>query len=109
MSAPLPTHLASRSALARLLYQPTGPLTAELVRKPGGFGLGQLPQRELPDATTGMVCGFCSTGCSLNIHLRRGEAAERDTENHGGNDALSHDDETVRRRSGSVNRCMTPA
>lgn len=51
-----------------------GPLTAELVRKPGGFGLGQVPKRSAPDATTSMVCGFCSTGCSLNVHLRDGEA-----------------------------------
>jgi len=27
-----------------------------------------------PDATTAMVCGFCSTGCSLDVHLRDGVA-----------------------------------
>lgn len=52
----------------------TGPLTADLARSPGGFGLGQLPSRQLPDATTPMTCGFCSTGCSLTIHLKHGEA-----------------------------------
>jgi assimilatory nitrate reductase catalytic subunit len=51
-----------------------GRLTRELLRAPGGFGLGQLPARTTPDATTGMVCGFCSTGCGLTIHLREGEA-----------------------------------
>jgi anaerobic selenocysteine-containing dehydrogenase len=51
-----------------------GPLTRELVREPGGFGLGQVPARLVPDATTRMVCGFCSTGCSLDLHLRDGEA-----------------------------------
>lgn len=51
-----------------------GPLTGQLVREPGAFGLGQVPVRQAPDGTTGMVCGFCSTGCSLNVHLRRGEA-----------------------------------
>jgi anaerobic selenocysteine-containing dehydrogenase len=51
-----------------------GALTAELVREPGGFGLGQVPARRKPDATTSMVCGFCSTGCSLDIHLRDGVA-----------------------------------
>jgi assimilatory nitrate reductase catalytic subunit len=44
------------------------------VREPGGFGLGQVPARLKPDATTSMVCGFCSTGCSLDIHLRDGVA-----------------------------------
>ena len=51
-----------------------GALTAELVREPGGFGLGQVPIRLKPDATTSMVCGFCSIGCSLDIHLRDGAA-----------------------------------
>ncbi|HEX2678198.1 MAG TPA: nitrate reductase, partial [Polyangiales bacterium] len=27
-----------------------------------------------PDATTNMVCGFCSTGCSLTVHLKNGQA-----------------------------------
>ena len=51
-----------------------GPLTEELVRNPGKFGLGQVPARLAPDATTTMVCGFCSTGCGLNIHMRKGQA-----------------------------------
>ncbi len=51
-----------------------GRLTRELLRAPGGFGLGQVPAGKTPDATTGMVCGFCSTGCGLTIHLREGEA-----------------------------------
>lgn len=59
---------------AGLLYQPTGPLTSELLRSPGGFGLGQVPASQTPDATTAMACGFCSTGCSLTIHLKEGEA-----------------------------------
>ena len=51
-----------------------GPLTSELVRRPGDFGLGQVPSALAPDATTTMVCGFCSTGCGLKIHLRDGVA-----------------------------------
>jgi anaerobic selenocysteine-containing dehydrogenase len=51
-----------------------GRLTRELLRAPGRFGLGQVPAGKTPDATTGMVCGFCSTGCGLTIHLRHGEA-----------------------------------
>lgn len=52
----------------------SGPLTDLLVREPGAFGLGQVPKSLAPDATTSMICGFCATGCSLNIHLRDGEA-----------------------------------
>jgi anaerobic selenocysteine-containing dehydrogenase len=51
-----------------------GPLTEVLVREPGKFGLGQVPSRLAPDATTTVVCGFCSTGCGLNIQLKDGEA-----------------------------------
>ena len=51
-----------------------GRLTRELLRAPGRFGLGQVPAGKTPHATTGMVCGFCSTGCGLTIHLRDGQA-----------------------------------
>ncbi|HVV37537.1 MAG TPA: molybdopterin-dependent oxidoreductase [Acidimicrobiales bacterium] len=52
----------------------TGKLTRELARVPGGFGLGQVPAAGKPTAVTSMVCGFCSTGCSLDVHLREGQA-----------------------------------
>ena len=58
----------------QLLHNPHGVLTRDLLRVPGGFGLGQAPQRLAPDRTTTMICGYCSTGCSLDIHLRQGEA-----------------------------------
>jgi assimilatory nitrate reductase catalytic subunit len=51
-----------------------GPFTAELVQQPGDFGLGRVPSRLKPDATTDLVCGFCSTGCGLTAHLRSGQA-----------------------------------
>jgi len=60
--------------LSSLLHQRDGRLTRELVQEPGGFGLGQVPSRFKPDSTTTMVCGFCSTGCGLKIHLQDGEA-----------------------------------
>jgi assimilatory nitrate reductase catalytic subunit len=60
--------------LPSLLHQRIGPLTRELLLEPGGFGLGKVPARTKPDATTSMVCGYCSTGCSLNVHLKDGEA-----------------------------------
>jgi assimilatory nitrate reductase catalytic subunit len=56
------------------LHERTGPLTRELLLAPGGFGLGQVPMRERPDATTTMTCGYCSTGCGLTVHLRDGAA-----------------------------------
>jgi len=65
-----------------------GPLTEELVRQPGAFGLGQVPANLAPDATTTTVCGFCSTGCGLDIGVAgneivgvRGRATDR--VNHG--------------------------
>src|ERR1041384_1237800 len=61
--------------LARqILHQSDGPLTRQLVRTPGGFGPDQVPQRLAPDATTAAVCGFCSTGCGLSVHLKEGKA-----------------------------------
>ncbi|NLT70105.1 MAG: molybdopterin-dependent oxidoreductase [Verrucomicrobiaceae bacterium] len=57
-------------SLEQLLRARSGVLTEKLVRQPGAFGLGQVPARLTPDATTTMVCGFCSTGCGLNVHLR---------------------------------------
>ncbi|MBI3863666.1 MAG: nitrate reductase [Planctomycetia bacterium] len=56
------------------LFERAGPLTQELRLAPGGFGLGQVLERERPDATTTMTCGYCSTGCGLSVHLRNGAA-----------------------------------
>src|SRR6267142_1282737 len=51
-----------------------GPLTQDLVLRPGEFGLGRVPAQLKPDATVTTVCGFCSTGCGLTAHLRDGAA-----------------------------------
>ncbi len=52
-----------------------GPLTHELVREPGRFGLGQVPVNRRPVAIAKSICGFCSTGCGLKIHLdEKGQA-----------------------------------
>jgi assimilatory nitrate reductase catalytic subunit len=56
------------------LHTHKGPLTEELLRTPGQFGLGQVPASQKPDATTTSVCGYCSTGCRLRIHLRDNQA-----------------------------------
>jgi assimilatory nitrate reductase catalytic subunit len=41
-----------------------GPLTQEVVDA----------RRRVPEATASLVCGFCSTGCSLDVHLVDGQA-----------------------------------
>jgi assimilatory nitrate reductase catalytic subunit len=63
------TRLASE-----LLRHKDGPLTSELLRTPGRFGLGQVPARLAPDATARLVCGYCATGCALTAHMKNGEA-----------------------------------
>jgi anaerobic selenocysteine-containing dehydrogenase len=63
-----------RNLFSSILRQRTGPLTRDLVQTPAAFGLGKLPARLLPEKTTDMVCGFCSTGCALKIHIKDGEA-----------------------------------
>src|SRR5947207_1394817 len=60
----------------------SGPLTEDLVLRPGDFGLGHVPARLKPDSTTTVVCGFCSVGCGLNIHLRNGEAVNLSADAH---------------------------
>jgi assimilatory nitrate reductase catalytic subunit len=57
-----------------LLHAHDGTLTRGLARSDGGFGLGQVPAHIKPDATTTLVCGFCSTGCGLTVHLKAGQA-----------------------------------
>ncbi len=50
-------------------------MTAEMVLRPASFGLGHVPERLDPAGTITSVCGFCSTGCGLKIHLNAaGEA-----------------------------------
>ena len=63
-----------RDRLGALVHADGGPLTRELLREPGRFGLGQVPASTAPDSVTTLVCGFCSTGCGLSAHLREGEA-----------------------------------
>lgn len=63
------------SAIDDLLLARSGPMTSELVQHPGEFGLGRVPARLAPAGTAKAICGFCSTGCSLKVHLNaEGEA-----------------------------------
>ncbi|MEM1083782.1 MAG: molybdopterin-dependent oxidoreductase [Verrucomicrobiota bacterium] len=52
-----------------ILHQKSGPLTRDLVQKPGHFGLGKVPSRLAPASTTTSICGYCATGCQLKLHL----------------------------------------
>ncbi len=63
-----------KEKFTELMRQRGGRLTHEMVLTPGRFGLGQTPKRLQPDSTTSMICGYCSTGCSLKIHLKDGKA-----------------------------------
>src|SRR5262245_29236499 len=74
MSAVVHPKPSKRPAMPKWLREFAGPLTSDLVLHPGDFGLGKVPARLTPDATTTMVCGFCSTGCGLNVHLKNGQA-----------------------------------
>lgn len=60
--------------LDQLLHQRSGPLTSELLLRPADFGLGKLPRNLETESTTTSVCGFCSTGCQLKLHLNEGQA-----------------------------------
>ncbi|MCM8525217.1 MAG: nitrate reductase, partial [Lentisphaeraceae bacterium] len=63
-----------KDKVGNIIRQWEGPLTRQLLLKPGEFGLGKVPDKLKPDATTNVVCGYCSTGCGLNVHLKDGEA-----------------------------------
>lgn len=57
-----------------ILYQTQGPLTDELALAPSPLGLGHLPKRLLPDKAIKAICGYCSTGCSLDVHIKGQQA-----------------------------------
>ena len=64
----------SRRSLPLLLQQRDGAMTRQLLLEPGKHGLGMTHASLAADSTTTMVCGYCSTGCGLRIHVRDGEA-----------------------------------
>ncbi len=64
----------SRMQLPNLIQARTGEMTRELLLRPGDHGLGMTHTSLIGNATTISVCGYCSTGCGLRIHLRDGEA-----------------------------------
>ncbi|MCA9194610.1 MAG: nitrate reductase [Planctomycetales bacterium] len=60
--------------LLPILQRISGSMTRELVLEPGRHGLGLSPRTLECDATTTSVCGFCATGCGLQLHLRNHSA-----------------------------------
>ncbi len=50
---------ARRMQLPVIWRAADGVLTQDLLLEPGKFGLGRVPEKLKPDATTQMVCGFC--------------------------------------------------
>jgi anaerobic selenocysteine-containing dehydrogenase len=56
------------------LQRRDGAMTRQLLLNPGQHGLGLTHESIHPDLTTTSVCGYCSTGCGLRVHLRDGQA-----------------------------------
>lgn len=60
--------------LLPILQRKSGAMTRELLLEPGRHGLGMTPSGMAADRTTTSVCGFCSTGCGLRMHLKDNRA-----------------------------------
>lgn len=65
---------SGRSKLSEILQRRDGAMTRELLLEPSAHGLGMLHGSLHADSTTTAVCGYCSTGCGLRVHMREGEA-----------------------------------
>ncbi len=66
--------MADISSMLPRLTDRDGPLTQEMLLAPAKFGLGMLPAGARPEAVVRSTCGYCSTGCSLDMHLQAGAA-----------------------------------
>jgi len=58
----------------RLVHDSSGPLTRQLVLNPSAYGLPSRVDAHDADGVVKSVCGYCSTGCNLNISMKDGEA-----------------------------------
>jgi len=63
-----------KEAWQGVFHHRKGWMTRELAREKVSAHLPQVPVRFKPDAITSSVCGYCSTGCSLKVHLKDEEA-----------------------------------
>ncbi|MFT7538403.1 MAG: anaerobic selenocysteine-containing dehydrogenase, partial [Lysobacterales bacterium] len=59
--------------LKNLMYQTGGKFTDDLALEYSSVKEGYLPKRLKPESLTSMVCGYCSTGCSLDVHIKDGK------------------------------------
>ena len=64
----------TQNSIARLLRPFDGEMTRELLLEPSDFGLGMTHDSLKPNSTATSVCGYCSTGCGLRLHLKDSEA-----------------------------------
>lgn len=67
-------NLFERISSSPLIRQWDGPITRETKLNDSPLGLSKLPEKLQPDSSTTAVCGYCSTGCSVQIHHKNGEA-----------------------------------
>ncbi len=63
----------TKNPIVSALFKPMHP-SKELDRVTSPIGLGQIPVSKEADSIVRSVCGFCSTGCSLDLHMKDGEA-----------------------------------
>jgi len=63
-----------RIPLPDWLRRKDGAMTQQLLLHHGEHGLGMTHPTLAADTTTTAVCGYCSTGCGLRLHLREGSA-----------------------------------
>ncbi len=68
--------------LPNLVQARDGSMTRELLLHPAEHGLGMTHGSLLAESTTTAVCGYCSTGCGLRIHLRDNAAVGLTPETH---------------------------
>ena len=68
------THPSPSPRFIPRLLQRTGPLTESIALSPSGFSPRLLPKQIQGDRATTSICGFCSTGCNLSVHLQGPEA-----------------------------------
>ena len=68
--------------LHRLVHDSNGPLTRELVLNPSAYGLPSRVDAHDADGVVKSVCGYCSTGCNLNVSMKDGGAVSLSPATH---------------------------
>jgi len=63
-----------KNGLKKFFFESEGKYSREKELGRAVNGSGLLPKRLLPDSIVKSICGYCSIGCSLDIHMKNGEA-----------------------------------